>query len=401
MSADKPAILGGTPILSEKVPVTRPTVAPRGPEFYQAVDRVFTSGFLTKGAELEGFEHEVAAFVGVRNAVAVSSGTMGLTLTLRCLGLLGHAVMPSFTFMATGHAARWNGLEPRFADIDPHTFAMTPRAADSVTTTETALVLAVHPFGAPCEVDELQNLCTSRGIPLILDAAAALGGCYPDGSRIGTKGLAEIFSLSPTKPLTCGEGGIIVTNDDDLAKELRIAREYGNPGNHNSVVIGLNGRMPELSAALGRHNLPLLPEWLAWRAEAAARYQDNLHDTEGIAFQRIPHTAKSTYKDLCVIIDRELFGLSRDVLAGALHQEGITTRRYFDPPLHRQAAYRQWTVAPGALPHTESVADGILSLPLLPDMAADLVDQICSVILRIREHSAEISHRAARGGADG
>ncbi|MFE6127033.1 DegT/DnrJ/EryC1/StrS family aminotransferase [Streptomyces sp. NPDC056437] len=400
MRANKPAILGGTPILSRDVPVTRPTVAPCGPEFHRVMDRVLNSGFLTKGAELEGFEREVAAFIGVRNAVAVSSGTMGLTLTLRCLGLLGHAVMPSFTFMATGHAARWNGLEPRFADIDPHSFAMAPGATASAITAETALVLAVHPFGAPCEVDEIESLCTSRGIPLVLDAAAALGGCYPDGTRIGAKGLAEIFSLSPTKPLTCGEGGIIATNNDDLAKELRIAREYGNPGNQDSVLLGLNGRMPELSAALGRHNLPRLPEWLAQRREAVTRYQRNLIDTAGLTFQRIPPTAQSTYKDLCVMVDRELFGLSRDMLAGALQQEGVTTRRYFDPPLHRQAAYRQWAVPRGVLPCTESVAEGILSLPLLPDMAMDLVDQICSAILRIREHSAEISGLSAHGGAD-
>jgi dTDP-4-amino-4,6-dideoxygalactose transaminase len=386
----RPAILGGTPILTDPVALARPTLTV-DPDLVATFGDVLSSGIITKGRHLLALEREVADLLGVEHVVVVSSCTSGLMLTLRCLGLSGEVVLPSFTFMASGHAAVWNGLDPVFADIDPHTFGVAPDRVEEEVTERTAALLAVHTFGSPCDVEALSKIAAERGIPLVIDAAPAFGGRYPDGSMIGTRGTAEIFSLSPTKPFTTGEGGIIATNDGDLARELRIGREYGNPGDYDSLFIGLNARMPELSAVLGRHNLPHLPALIERRQQLADRYRAGLSEVDGIGFQQIPLGARSTYKDFCLTISAPEFLLDRDTLAEALRAEGVATRTYFDPPLHRQTAYQRFDVSRKSYPHSEELAGRVLAVPLYSHMPEHLVDQICEVIARIHQHGPEIT----------
>ncbi|MBB5953719.1 dTDP-4-amino-4,6-dideoxygalactose transaminase [Saccharothrix tamanrassetensis] len=394
MQLTRPAILGGAPILTDPVPLARPTLD-ADPDLLATFRDVLSSGIVTKGRHLAELEREVADFLGVGHAVLVSSCTSGLMLTLRCLDLHGEVVLPSFTFMASGHAVVWNGLEPVFADIDPHTFAVDPeRVADEVTD-RTAALLAVHTFGSPCDVDALAKIAAERGVPLVVDAAAAFGGRYPDGSPVGGRGTAEVFSLSPTKPFTTGEGGIVATNDGELARELRVGRDYGNAGDYDSRFVGLNARMPELSAVLGRHHLPLLPALIERRQELADRYRAGLSGLPGIGFQRVPPGARSTYKDLCLTVSASGFGLDRDTLAAALRAEGVATRAYFDPPLHRQTAYRRFAASGKSLPHSEELAGRALAVPLYSHLPEHLVDRICEVVRRIHEHAAEITARTA------
>ncbi|WP_433260043.1 DegT/DnrJ/EryC1/StrS family aminotransferase [Actinosynnema sp. CS-041913] len=392
MKLTRPAILGGPPILADPVPLARPTIA-TDPDLLAAFHDVLSSGIVTKGRHLAELEREVADLLGVAHAVLVASCTGGLMLTLRCLDLHGDIVLPSFTFMASGHAAVWNGLEPVFADIDPHTFAVAPGSVADEVTGRTAALLAVHTFGSPCDVDALAKIAAERGVPLVIDAAPAFGGRYPDGSPVGGRGTAEVFSLSPTKPFTTGEGGIIATNDGDLARELRIGRDYGNAGDYDSRFIGLNARMPELSAVLGRHNLPRLPALIERRQELADRYRAGLSDLPGIGFQRIPPGARSTYKDFCLTVSAAEFLLDRDTLADALRAEGVATRAYFDPPLHRQTAYQRFAGSRKPLPHSEELAAKALAVPLYSHMPEHLVDRICEVVHRIHQHGPEITAR--------
>jgi dTDP-4-amino-4,6-dideoxygalactose transaminase len=390
MGSNRPAILGADPVLTEQVPLTRPTLTVDAALLGTFGD-IVRSGNLTKGGELAALERAVSGFLGVEHAVVVSSCTSGLMLALRCLGLRGEIVLPSFTFMATGHAALWNGLTPVFADIDPRTFEVAPERVDEAMTGQTAAVFAAHTFGAPCDVPALAKLAAERAVPLILDAAPAFGGRYPDGAMIGTAGAVEVFSLSPTKPFTTGEGGIITTDDAALARELRIGREYGNPGGYDSAFIGLNARMPELSAALGRHSLPRLPELLDRRRLLAERYRAALSGVAGIGFQQTHPAARPTYKDLCLRIEAAEFGIDRDTLVTALAAERIATRTYYDPPLHRQTAYQRFDTGGWSLAHSEELARTAISVPLWSDMPEHLVDQICDVIHVIHDHAREIS----------
>jgi dTDP-4-amino-4,6-dideoxygalactose transaminase len=399
MSALDPVVLGGPPILTEAVPLARPPlVADAG--LLGTFGAILAGGVLTKGEQLAALERELAEFLGVGHAVVVASCTTGLMLVLRTLGRTGEVVMPGFTFMATAHAARWSGLTPVFADIDPQTFNLAPPSAGDAIGERTAAILGVHIFGTPCDADGLAKVAAERGVPFFIDAAPAFGAEYGDGTRVGGKGVAEVFSLSPTKTFTTGEGGIIATADGDLARELRIAREYGNPGDFDSLFAGLNGRMPELSAALGRHLLPGLPALIARRQELAARYREALADVPGVGFQLVPSGAGSTYKDHCLVIDGEKFGTDRDVLAYSLRAENVPTRNYFDPPVHRQTAYRD--VATGPLPHSEALAASVIAVPLYSGMPDVVVDQICAAIRRIHHRAGEVGRvvRAERPARD-
>lgn len=398
MHPNRPAILGGSPLLADDVPLTRPTGGVDD-ALLATFTEIITSGQLTKAGHLAALEEEVARFLGVAHAVVVSSCTSGLMLALRCLELRGPIVLPSFTFIATGHAAVWNELSPVFADIDPHTFALAPERVEEAMTDETAAIFAAHTFGAPADVAALGKIAARWGVPLVLDAAPAFGGRYPDGTMIGTAGAVEVFSLSPTKPFTTGEGGIITTADADLAQALRVGREYGNAGGYDSVFFGLNARMPELSAALGRHNLPALPGLLARRRELADRYRGGLSDVPGVGFQRVDPATQATYKDVCLTIDAAAFGVDRDTLVTALAAERIATRSYYDPPLHRQTAYRRRDTGTWSLPHTEQLAATAITVPLYAHMADEVVDGICTVIRRIHEYGPHINERIRRRGS--
>ncbi|MBP2336681.1 DegT/DnrJ/EryC1/StrS family aminotransferase [Saccharothrix coeruleofusca] len=361
----------------EPVPMARP-VFEVDQEVLRELGAVLESGMVTNGRLVRAFEQEVAEHLGVACVVAVSSCTTGLMLVLRCLGLRGDVVIPSFTFMATGHAVIWNGLTPRFADVDPATCTLDPASVDAVVDGASA-VLAVHTFGAPCDTVALQEVADRRGVPLVVDAAHGFGSRYPDGTAVGTKGVAEVFSLSPTKPLSTGEGGLIATTDEDFASELRVAREYGNPGDYDSRMPGLSGRMTELAAVLGRANLRTFPRWAQRRRALVDRYRRGLAEVVGVEPQRVPAGALSSYKDFVVRVDAEAFGGDRDDLADRLRRQGISTRSYFDPPLHRQSAYRHLT--PGTpLPHTEALCAEMLTLPLYPKMEDPVVDRICRAI---------------------
>ncbi|MEH1166508.1 DegT/DnrJ/EryC1/StrS family aminotransferase [Micromonospora sp. CPCC 205539] len=382
-----PALLGNPPAFSETVPVARPTM-PSGPDVLERIGATLRSGQVTNGAQVRAFEEETAEFLNVPHVVAVSSCTTGLLLLLRCLGLRGKVVVPSFTFMATGHAVVWNGMELVFADSDPLTCTLDPESVAAVAP-GAAAILAVHTFGAPCDTERLQAVANDSGSVLLFDAAHGFGGRYPDGTMIGSKGLAEVFSLSPTKTLSAGEGGLISTGDASLARDLRTARVYGNAGGYDATMVGLSGRLPEMAAILGRAALPMLPSWLSRRRELAARYQRNLSGIPGLGFQSIMTGAESSVKDFTVRVDPE-FGLERDELATALAAENVETRPYFDPPLHRQAVYRNVPVVT-SLAGTDRLSATSLTLPMHSLMQSSLVDRICAVIHDIHRHAERIA----------
>ncbi|SCL25307.1 DegT/DnrJ/EryC1/StrS family aminotransferase [Micromonospora inyonensis] len=380
----KPAVLGGTPLLSTPLPMTRPTLVDQ-PGTMERIRAILASGMLTDGPTVAEFEHQAARYLGVEDVVAVNSCTSGLMLVLRCLGRTGDVLLPSFTFMASGHAVMWNGLRPRFADVAPDTFTLDPRAARAG---DPVAILGVHTFGMPADADELAKVAAARGAELILDAAHGFGGRYPDGTRVGSKGLAEVFSLSPTKPLTTAEGGLVATDDRSLAAELRHARNYGNPGDYDSRLVGLNARMTEISAAMGLCALPALDATLDRRRALAGRYVDGLAGLP-LGVQRVPDGCTPVYKDFTILVDPRRFGIDRDRLAQTLAAEGISTRSYFDPPLHRQTAYA--SCEPVDLPVTDAIAGQCLTLPLYSHMPESAVDMVIEAIIRAYDHREELA----------
>jgi dTDP-4-amino-4,6-dideoxygalactose transaminase len=391
------AILGGAPVFASKVGIVRP-VLPALSELGPGVESIIGSGMVTKGRYLREFEEAVAAHLGVKHAVAVSSCTTGLMLTYQGLGLKGEAVVPSFTFMATVSALVWAGVRPVFADVDDGTTNLSPEAAEAAITPNTTAIVAVHNFGNPAEVEALEEIARRRGLKLVFDAAHGFGAIC-QGKPIGLQGDANVFSLSPTKLLIAGEGGIVATNDDALADWVRLGREYGNSGNYDSAFAGINARMPEFNALLGLGSLKLLEDAARRRNEVAELYRRELGALPGIGFQRVRAGDRCSYKDFSITVDGAAFGLTRDELALALGAEGVDTRKYYDPPAHRQTAYRQFAPADRELPHTDWLAANSLSLPLWSKMDDEVVKDVCRAVTRAHRAAGEISRALRQGSA--
>jgi len=304
-------------------------------------------------------------------------------LVLKALGVKGEVILPSFTFFATGHAVLWNGLEPVFGDCDQGNWTIDPVDVEARITERTKAILAVHLYGNPAHIDELQWIAKRHGLKLIFDAAHAFGSSYR-GSPVGGFGDAEVFSLSPTKLLVAGEGGLVCTNDSTLARLIRAARNYGDAGSYDPELLGLNARMTEFNAAMALAGLDLVDHKVKRHNEIAKQYSNLLASTPGIRFQQVEKNDYSAYKDFSVLVSHADFGMSRDAVGEALLNEGIPTKKYFYPPLHLQRLF----TAHGAgrqvmLPNTERVSEDVLSLPIYESLPSEAVELIALAIRRL------------------
>lgn len=384
-----PALLGGDPVFDVFVPIVRP-VLPSFDELKNDISEILGSGMLTKGKHLVAFEEAVAAHLGVKHAIAVSSCTSGLMLVHAGLKLTGEVIVPSFTFMATVSAAVWAGLNPILVDVDRATTNLDPTLIEAAITPNTSAILAVHNFGNPSYIEELQAVANQYGLKLVFDAAHGFGACYR-GQPVGGFGVAEVFSLSPTKLVIAGEGGIVATNHDTLARQIRIGREYGMSHSYDSAFPGFNARMPEMSALVGLHSLARLEDGARRRNEIADFYRQELANMPGIAFQGVHTGDQCSYKDFSIVIDEQVFGLSRDILAIALKAENIDSRKYYDPPVHRQTAYRNLKRPASGLPVTEFLANNSLSLPIWSRMEQPFCVGIVQAIKRIHKYAIAVT----------
>jgi dTDP-4-amino-4,6-dideoxygalactose transaminase len=366
---------------SVMVPLVRP-VLPSFDEMAWQLEEILRSGMVTKGPYLQRFEQDVADHLRIKHAIAVSSCTTGLMLTYRSLGLTGDVVVPSFTFMATVSALIWAGLRPVFADVDRATTTLDPASAEVAITPETSAIVATHNFGNPADCEALQAVADRHNLKLVFDAAHGFGSLY-QGAPVAPQGNAQVYSLSPTKLLISGEGGIVATNDDGLADRIRVGREYGNTGNYDSSFAGFNARMPEINAVMGMHSLRNLEAAAERRNEVASLYHQELGRLPGIGFQEVRQGDRNSYKDFSITVDPERFGMTRDELAVALAAENVDTRKYYDPPVHRQRAYRRYHGG-RFLPNTDWLASHSLSLPIWSDMDGQTAFTICRAVRRSR-----------------
>ena len=370
------------PAFEKMLPIVDPEGLP-GEEFLEDVRKIIASKQLTNGKYVREFEEEAAAYLGVKHCVAVSSCTSGLLLVLRCLNLQGEVILPSFTFHATAHAVVWNGLKPVFADCDADTFCVDTAAVREQITARTAAILGVHIFGNPAPVLKLKETSERLGIALVFDAAHAFGS-KSDGKCVGGFGTAEVFSFSPTKLVVGGEGGLIATHDDRLAGQLRAGRNYGDAGNYDPELVGINARMGEINAALALRGMGSVDWRVTRRNEIRKRYERNLRDVAGIRFQRVAEGGLSSFKDFSVIVNERAFGRTRNWLMSELRRNNIDTRKYFSPPVHLQRLYCE-VRDKRPLPVTEEISNGIVSLPIYSSLADESVDRICDVIRRAQQ----------------
>jgi dTDP-4-amino-4,6-dideoxygalactose transaminase len=379
------ALLGGAPAFPDGVPFVRPP-APDLARVTEILGSSWERGVLTNGTLVAELERRAAEILQVPHVVAVSSCTSGLMLAVRALDIEGPVVMPSFTFSASAHAVAWNGASPRFAECDPASFQLS--MADAAARLEGAgAVLATHVFGAPCSPKEVEDLARVAGVPVVFDAAHAFGAAHA-GIPVGGFGDAEVFSLTPTKPLVAGEGGLVATKREDVAYRVRIGRDYANPGDYDTQFVGLNGRMSEMHAATALASLEQFEANQARRLQLVDRYCAGLGPIDGIRVQTLSATDRSSWKDFTIAVDEERFGIDRDTLRRILDAEGVDTRTYFDPPVHRQHAYDGVFTD---LPVTDGVSSRVMSLPVYPALSDEIVDEIVALIAAAHDKSDAVS----------
>lgn len=359
------------------VPYVRPTLPPFS-TLAPDLETIISSGQVTKGRFVREYEAALADRLGVRNVIATSSCTIGLALLYRALRIDGPVLVPSFTFMATVNALVWAGGTPVFVDVDPESWTLDPEKVEEAWSTDIRAIVGVPVFGAPCANDRLAAIASRRGVDLLYDSAHGVGSSFL-GVPLGRFGRAEVFSTTPTKTLVTGEGGFITTDDDDLAGELRMLIEYGNDGEFDTYLPGLNGRLPEISALIGLRMLDQLDRAMERRLQIVATYAKAFRNVDGLVLQSVPEGCVSSFKDFTVLIGDD-FGQTRDELCASLAEQGVQTKRYFCPVVHRQRPYRSLGYE-GMLPVTERLERQALSLPLWSAMTSDHVDHVIGSVL--------------------
>ncbi|QNI34680.1 DegT/DnrJ/EryC1/StrS family aminotransferase [Alloacidobacterium dinghuense] len=365
------------------IPLSQPDITEAEIE---AVVAVLRSSRLSIGPKQEEFEHLLATDIGVPHAVAVSSGTAGLHLCIRALGIgkEDEVIVPSFAFVSAANAIRYEGATPVFVDIEPATLNMDPARIEEALTPRTRAILAVHTFGCPADMDAILDIARRHRLLVIEDCCEAIGAEYR-GQRVGSFGDAAVFAFYPNKQITMGEGGVVVTRNADMARDIRALRNQGRYESdewYQHKVLGYNYRLSEMSCALGCVQMQRIDDILARREAVALKYHENLRGQKGVI---VPPTQLDQKRiSWFVYVIRLASGFQqadRDAIVQSLGADGISCGRYF-APIHKQPAYQQFA-ALRSLPVTESLSTRTVALPFFNRITDSEIEYVCSSLVHL------------------
>lgn len=357
------AFFGGDSAFKSQLHVGRPNMGNREQFLERVNDILDRRWFTNNGRYVQEFEQYIADMVGVRNCVAICNATIALEIAIRALDLKGEVIVPSFTFVATAHALQWQEITPVFCDVAPNSHHIDPARIEELITPRTTGIIGVHVWGEACDIEGLKTVADKHNLRLLYDAAHAIGSSYK-GQMIGSFGDAEVFSFHATKFINAFEGGAILTNDDDLADKVRYMRNFGFDGPDTVSYLGINGKMPEVSAAMGITSLESIEEIIAINKHHYHCYQQHLSDIQGIKLYQYDENEKRNYQYIILEIDEAQIGIDRDTIVAILHAENVLARRYFYPGCHQMEPYRSYFPHAGLLlSRTEALSLRVMSLP--------------------------------------
>lgn len=390
------AMLGGSPAFCEQLHVGRPNIGDKEQLLARIGDALDRRWLTNNGPYVQEFEAKLASYLGVKHVIAMCNATIGLEITTRALGLRGEVIVPSFTFVATAHALQWQEITPVFCDVDPRTHNLDPEKVESLITPRTTGIIGVHVWGRPCAIEALTAICQQQGLTLMFDAAHAFG-CSHQQKMIGNFGAAEVFSFHATKFFNTFEGGAVATNDDDLAKKIRLMKNFGFAGTDQVIYIGTNGKMNEISAAMGLTALESLDEFVQTNYQNYQAYRRGLMGIPGITVIDYDPTEQNNCQYIIVEVDEAEAGISRDQLVEILWAENILARRYFYPGSHQMEPYRSYFPHAGLLlPETERLTQRVMSLPNGTAVGSKEIELICRIIClavtRYRDLCKKLNH---------
>lgn len=349
-----------------------------GEEEARAVYEVVKSGWLNEGKKVAEFENNFAEYIDTKHAVAFFNGTVALHAVLHALGIKpgDEVIVPSFTFISTANSVLFTGAKPVFADIDEKTFNISPEDVSEKITRKTKAIIPVHYGGQAADMTPLMELADDNRLFLVEDAAEAHGAQYK-GKKVGSFGNAGMFSFTPTKNITTGEGGMITTNDSRLAEKLRLLKNHGQIAQYNHIMLGYNYRMTEMQGAIGIEQLKKLDSIILKKQQNQEFLSEKLSNFKGLTPPYVASDRNHVYMLYTLKLDEEKAGLKRDVLMNALKEKGIMTKIYF-PPVHLQQYYREIGYIEGDLPNTEALYRSVFSLPCYSKLKKEELNYIIS-----------------------
>ncbi len=352
-------------------------------EIKKAVSKVLDSGWYILGEKVKEFEQRFARFYGVKQAVCTSSGTTAIFLSLIAIGLepKDEVIIPSFSFISTASPIMHLGGKPIFVDIDPRTFTLVPDEVEKKVSKRTKAIMPVHLFGHPVDMDPIMEIAEENELFVIEDAAQAHGAEYK-GRKVGGIGHVACFSFYPSKNMTvCGDGGMVTTNDEELAEKISMLRNHGRRGEkYIHRILGYNFRFNEIQAVIGMKQLERLPSWNEQRRRIAQIYNKALKDAVTVPIEE--KWAKHVYHMYVIKINK------RDELRLFLDERGVSTGIHYPVPIHKQPAIGKITGSRLKLSKTEESANLVLSLPMYPQLTDSEIRYVCECIFEFlrKEH---------------
>jgi dTDP-4-amino-4,6-dideoxygalactose transaminase len=390
------AIFGGPPAFMEPLHVGRPNVGNRE-HLLERINDMLNRNWLTNdGPFVREFEKRIARFVGVRHCIAMCNGTVSLEIAVRALGLTGEVIVPSFTFVATAHALQWQEITPVFCDIDAKTHILDPAQVEKMITPRTTGIIGVHTWGRACDIDTLEEIAHRRNVQLLFDAAHAFG-CSYRGRLIGRFGRCEVLSFHATKFFNSFEGGAVLTNDDSLAKKIRLMRNFGFHSCDRVIYIGTNGKMTEVCAAMGLTSLESIEIFIEINRRNYDGYRRGLTDVPGVNLLAYDEREQANYQYIVCEVDEVEAGLTRDELVQVLTAENVLARRYFFPGCHQMEPYRSYFPhAQLLLPETEKLCHRVMLLPTGTAINESSISQVCRILGTAVAHAPAVKTQLAK-----
>ena len=369
MSEQKPALHVGRPNIGDRE------------RFLVRVNDILDRRWLSNnGPVVQEFEKKVAEILGVKHALAMCNATAAIEIAARALGMRGEVIVPSYTFVATAHALQWQGITPVFADMDPATHNIDPAKIEELITPRTTGIVGVHVWGRACHTETIEKTAAKHNLKVMYDASHGFG-CSSKGRMLGGSGSCEVFSFHATKFINCFEGGVVATNDDDLAYQMRMMTNFGFTGYDRVEYLGINGKMNEVCAAMGLTNLEAMSEIIDANRRNYLAYCEELRSVAGVSVIAYDPAERNNYQYVVIEVDPDVCPRNRDEIIEALHAENVIARKYFWPGCHGMEPYR--TTQPDAwkqLPETERVAARVIVLPTGQTVDEATVQRVCGII---------------------
>lgn len=356
-----------------KVPIAKPII---GEEEIENVVEVLKSGMIAQGPKVMEFEEKFANWIGAKYGIATNSGTSALHVALLACGIgEGDEVITTpFTFIASGNAIVYTGATPVFADIDLDTYTIDPDKIEDLITDKTRAILPVQLYGQAADMDKIREIAEKHDLKIIEDAAQAHGAEY-NGEKVGTLGDMACFSFYPTKNMTTSEGGMIITNDEELAKKAQMFRAHGASERYHHDEIGYNFRMTDIAAAIGLAQLNVIDEFNNKRISNANYLNEQLKNVEGIVTPKSPDNYKHVYHQYTILVEKG----NRDDWVEFLTNKGIGTGIHYPIPLYNQPIYKKLGIE-GDCPLAEKAADNVISLPVHPSLTKEDLDLVVDAV---------------------